>query len=115
MVARNTRRKQGAPFLYDLETFFQRHCKEYGALTGRYGDSESFLLDAGFTLETTEHPQQFDREGLRGRLLSASVVPLPGQPGYEAMSADLDLLFDAHARDGLVTLLHDTKVYYARI
>lgn len=115
VVVRNTRHKQGDAFMRDYEAFMWKHGKEYGSISHRFAECEAFLFEAGFTLESVENPQIVDKEGLKGRLLSASVVPMPGQAGHEEMLADLDALFATHAREGQVTLLHDTNVYWGRL
>jgi hypothetical protein len=49
---------------------------------------------------------------LRGRLMSSSYAPKEGAPSHPAMSARLDAIFAAHARDGHVTMEYDTVVYW---
>lgn len=56
--------------------------------------------------------QLLDREGLRGRALSASYSPASG-PRHAALVADLDRLFDAFAREGVVTLRYHTELHLA--
>jgi SAM-dependent methyltransferase len=55
--------------------------------------------------------QSLDWPGLRGRLLSASYMPLAGEPGYEPMMADLRRAFDVHQRQGQVRLEYETRVF----
>jgi SAM-dependent methyltransferase len=59
--------------------------------------------------------QDLDWPGLQGRLLSASYMPLQGQPGYEPMMTDLRRAFDAHAAAGGVRLEYECRVYLARL
>ena len=46
--------------------------------------------------------QQFDFEGLKGRLLSSSYAPDNGQPGHAEMLRDLETIFNASQRNGHV-------------
>lgn len=55
--------------------------------------------------------QDLDWPALRGRLLSASYMPLAGHPGHEAMLADLRRAFDANQREGRVRLEYETRVF----
>lgn len=69
-------------------------------------------LFAGFDVETQvfRHDQRLDREGLRGRLRSASYVPLE-DPGFFAR---LRQLFEAHARENRVRIFYDCRVTMIR-
>jgi SAM-dependent methyltransferase len=69
-----------------------------------------------FQAESLPHAQRFDREGLRGRLLSSSYAPKPGHPQHEPMIAELDRLFDEHHDgDGAVTFELRTQVFAGRL
>ena len=59
--------------------------------------------------------QEFDFEGLKGRLLSSSYAPDAGQPGHVEMIRDLKALFEARQEDGSVRFIYDTVVYYGRL
>lgn len=65
--------------------------------------------------KTFENSQLLDFEGLAGRLLSSSYVPLVGEPGYAMMLDALRRIFDAHQEGGLVHLEYDTEVYYSKL
>ncbi|MFX1361489.1 MAG: class I SAM-dependent methyltransferase, partial [Promethearchaeota archaeon] len=56
--------------------------------------------------------QDFDFEGLKGRLLSASYIPLENSPEYEDMIKELAFIFDKYQHDGTIKLEYDTEVYY---
>ena len=58
--------------------------------------------------------QRLDREGLFGRLRSSSYAPLPGEPAYLPLTAELDRLFDRNrGPDGRIVFLYETDVYIA--
>ena len=59
--------------------------------------------------------QEFDYEGLEGRLLSSSYAPGPGHPKHEPMLAALRDIFSAHAADGRVAFDYTTRVYFGRL
>ncbi len=55
--------------------------------------------------------QAVDREGLLGRVESASYCPRPGTPGYPEIVAALNQLFDRYQENGSVTLSYVTRLY----
>ena len=59
--------------------------------------------------------QEFDYEGLEGRLLSSSYAPGPGHPAHEPMLKELRRLFDEHARVRRVAFDYKTRIYYGHL
>jgi SAM-dependent methyltransferase len=59
--------------------------------------------------------QQFDYEGLAGRLLSSSYAPLEGHPSYAPMMRELKRIYRAHAIDDRVGFEYRTRVYYGNL
>jgi SAM-dependent methyltransferase len=59
--------------------------------------------------------QRENLAALQGGMLSASMAPQEGEPGYEAATEALARLFDDHQVDGHVTVENDTWVYYGRL
>ena len=62
-----------------------------------------------------ENSQVFDFQGLQGRLLSSSYVPLPGEERFDAMIAELTRIFNSFQEDGLVHFDYETEVYYSHL
>lgn len=75
---------------------------------------EQFFAPKPVRLTTIESAQEFDYEGLNGRLFSSSYIPKSG-PGYEEMMKELPGLFGAHAEDGRVKMKYETKVYCGQL
>jgi hypothetical protein len=61
------------------------------------------------------NPLTYDLDGLKGRSLSSSYVPLPGHPNHAPMMDALDTLFGEFQREGVVTFQYETEVYCGRI
>jgi len=59
--------------------------------------------------------QEFDYEGLEGRLLSSSYAPGPGHRKHEPMLRELRRIFDVHADGGRVSFEYKTRLYFGRI
>jgi ubiquinone/menaquinone biosynthesis C-methylase UbiE len=58
--------------------------------------------------------QEFDWEGLRGRLLSSSYMPEVGHPNHEPMIVDLEAIFRAHQTNGHIRFEYETSVYFGQ-
>ncbi|MBK9333460.1 MAG: class I SAM-dependent methyltransferase [Ignavibacteria bacterium] len=59
--------------------------------------------------------QEFDFEGLKGRLLSSSYVPNADDPASAEMLIALEKLFDRYNINGKVKMEYDTVVYFGRL
>ena len=68
-----------------------------------------------YKTEIFSNGQVLDFEGLSGRLLSSSYVPLPGESGYSSMLDSLRKLFVSYQEGGAVHLEYDTETYYAQL
>jgi SAM-dependent methyltransferase len=76
--------------------------------------AEQFFGAGKFEHRTLPNHQDFDFEGLKGRLLSASYAPLPGHEKYEPMITRLREIYDRFQVDGQVRFDYDTQVYWGR-
>lgn len=108
-------RRGDSPFLSAYEALLREHAPEYSR-SGKPAQADrrviaTFFAPAGFEQESFAYEQYFDREGLRGRLLSSSYTPAPGAPGHEPMMAALDRLYDEHQQDAHVTFSYATHVF----
>jgi SAM-dependent methyltransferase len=114
----NDRRTGSTPFLREYQQLLRDHAPEYGHVTHkRLGGDEfaRFFGPRGYRTATFPNHQLFDFDGLRGRLLSSSYAPEPGQPGHDSMLARLREIFDAHRQDGKVTFEYDTQVFFGHL
>lgn len=107
-----------SPFLRAYEALVHTYATDYGKIDHRQITEE--LLRAFFSphaMRITSHPnaQHFDFDGLRGRLLSSSYAPLPGDPRHEPMLKELRRIFDEHQRNGCVSFDYLTKIHTARM
>jgi len=101
-------------FLTAYEALLQGLSSDYGRVDHRRidtGEITRFFTHSGWRLESFPNHQDFDWDGLRGRLLSSSYAPLPGSPNYQPMMEELAGLFAAHQQSGRVKVVYETKVY----
>lgn len=76
---------------------------------------EEFFSLGKFKVARFEFQQRLDLEGLKGRVLSASYAPQPGDPNYDPMIAELRQVFEANRTRGQVAFDYDTEVYYGQL
>ncbi len=114
----NARRTDSTPFLKAYESFLCRCGIDYREVNQRNVDDNvlnQFFGSAGYRLKVFDNSQVFDYEGLKGRVLSCSYMPMEGHPGYESMIAELQQIFHQYQTDGTVEFEYDTEMYYGRI
>ncbi len=112
----NTRVKDTA-FARAYEALLSKYGTDYAGVTHeRLGPAAlAGFFSARFLQTELPNAQQLDRDALRGRLLSSSYVPATGQPGHDAMLAELDAIFREHHRDGCVRFDYVTQMYVGSI
>jgi len=117
VVVWNNRRTDSTAFLRDYEKLLRRFGTDYAQVAATYGDEDSLrkFFAAGYGVKRFDNFQPFDFDGLKGRLLSASYVPLAGHPSHGPMLEELRRVFDAHQQGGRVRIEYDTDVYYGRL
>jgi SAM-dependent methyltransferase len=106
-------RRDESPLMQAYRALLLRHSTDYlqvdhkritpEVLRGFYGSE--------FQQKNFDNHQDFDYEGIRGRLLSSSYVPLDSAP----MLDELDAIFKDHHKNGMVRFDYDTTLYYGRL
>jgi SAM-dependent methyltransferase len=113
----NERLLDSTPFLRDYERLLLRYGTDYEKVRHENvaGEITKFFAPEGFSLKTLENSQRFDLESLKGRVLSSSYTPEPGDPNFEPMLAALEGIFKTHQDKEIVTIEYDTRVYYGHL
>jgi len=114
----NVRDKEKSAFLRDYEMLISTYSKDY-----KHSPAQSFDETATaeffkpYPMETAAYrnQQQFDWEGLKGRLLSTSYSLRETDSEYSQMLHHLRKIFEQHQRNGLVEFLYSCRLYYGRI
>ena len=114
----NLRQLDSTPFLREYEAFLHHWSTDYREVSAGYASAEAlraFFGPAGWREHRFDSRQEFDLEGLRGRLLSSSYTPKASDPRREQMLAALPALFAAHETGGRVAFEYDTRLFTGRL
>lgn len=118
VIVWNDRSTNASPFLEDYEKLMLEFGTDYKEVNHRRTDKPE-LIEKFFgtppRFKNFSNVQQFDFEGLKGRVLSSSYAPEAGQPKHEEMLAALKRIFDTRQKNGLVAFEYDTHVYYRHL
>ncbi|HEY2587119.1 MAG TPA: class I SAM-dependent methyltransferase [Tepidisphaeraceae bacterium] len=113
----NARDTAASPFMTEYERIVLAHGSTFARSGKELVPFERLrdLFGPGLRLHVLRNFQELDWEGLKGRLLSASYMPLEGQAGHEPMVAELRRAFDAHTVGGRVRMEYECRVYLTRL
>lgn len=113
----NDRQTQSSRFLIEYEQLLKNYATDYAKVDHKNIDDEVVREFFGYAPSKRLLPssQEFDYEGLKGRLLSSSYAPEQGQPHHAEMVRDLEKLFRKHRQSGRVKFIYDTVVYYGKL
>jgi SAM-dependent methyltransferase len=112
ILAWNLRLKH-SPFLQAYEALKQKYGDDYQAT--KTADAEaikSFFYPMDIRVELFENMQLLDFDALKGQLLSASYIPLPGHVAYDDMITELAKLFVQYNNKGFIKMEYETKLFY---
>lgn len=114
----NERKTEESCFQKEYELFLRKYCVEYGRVTQKNISAlqfEQFYGSKKYTLLKLNNSQQFNFEGLKGRLQSSSYSPNSNNPIYSEMIDSLHNLFYKYAEENLITFEYDTEIYYGKL
>jgi len=117
----NDRQVKSSEFLHDYEKLLKKYGTDYHTIDNRNTTDE--IIDAFFIKLSGKKPekivfknsQEFNYEGLKGRLLSSSYVPYPGHENFESMICDLEKIFTERSHKGKVKFEYNTTVYVGKV
>ncbi len=113
----NERLIDTTPFLRDYEQLLLTYGTDYEDVRHeRTTDAVNEFFDpAPFQQRTFEMRQEFDYEGLEGRLLSSSYAPGPGHPKHEPMLQELHRIYRKYAVNSQVSVDYLTRIYFGKL
>lgn len=112
----NARAYEDDPVMAAYEKVLAGYGMGYHTVTHRSHDGDMDTLFAhGREFRSFTHQRPLDFEAFWGGFLSASYAPLPGDQRYEPVREALGTVFEAHQRDGWITFLYETHLYFGRL
>lgn len=111
-------REISSGFEQDYDQLILQYGRDYVQVQHRNIDLphiEAFFSPQACRLKIFPNYQLFDFDGLKGRLLSSSYMPLPGDRQYDLMMSDLQQLFERHNEQGNIRINYSTRVYTGRL
>lgn len=118
VVVWNERRTDTTPFLRDYELLIQKFNTDYSKVNENYPRLEqmqNFFGADEFHAHEVPNFQEFDFEGIAGRLRSSSYMPAADHPNFQPMMDELRRIFDLHNTDGRVRLEYTTRLYLGQL
>jgi SAM-dependent methyltransferase len=114
----NDRRISETEFGRAYEDLLVRYGTDYTKVKDAYPeaqDMERFFGQGNFRRHELPNFQEFDFDGLAGRLRSSSYAPKEGQANYAPMMTALRELFDASQESGRVRMNYTTQIYLGQL
>lgn len=111
--------REGSPFLDAYRKLEQSYREKSNPsyLTKETADEkiQAFFAPGRVTVTRFDNAQTFDYTGLKGRMLSSSFAPAPGQPEYEVLLNAMETLFRSYQQDNHVTITYDCMLHYGQL
>lgn len=113
----NERDTARTSFLRDYEELLLAYATDYKEIRHERTTAiiHEFFAPAPYQERAFEMQQQFDYQGLAGRLLSSSYAPNEGHPSHAPMMEELQRIYRAHATSDKVAFEYKTRVYYGKL
>jgi SAM-dependent methyltransferase len=113
----NERKTDSSPFLIAYEKLLNTFGTDYQEVNHVhiYDMVKNLFRENGYKLKTFDNSQQFDYQGLEGRLLSSSYTPTPGDSRFQPMLAELQRIFVECNTRNTVDFEYTTKLYYGQL
>jgi SAM-dependent methyltransferase len=118
VVVWNERVTGATPFLREYEALIRKFGTDYSKVNENYPRQEQMKQFFGaHGLRSYEVPnfQEFDFDGIAGRLRSSSYMPAADHSNFAPMMDELRGIFDAHNESGRVRLEYTTHIYFGQL
>ena len=105
-------------FEQKYDALIQQHAADVDSVNHALIDYDSlraFFAPKVCIFNSFDNQQEFDYEGLLGRLLSSSYMPNYGEAGYAALVDDVKELFDSFQEDGKIKLRYKVNTYVTSV
>jgi len=108
----NNRAKGGTSFNRDYESFMLKYGTDYKEVMQKEGNVKHFFT---YQKESFYNFQELDFNSFKGRVLSASYIPLPDNEIFPKMIVELEELFNKHQRNGIIRIEYNTEIYHGQL
>jgi SAM-dependent methyltransferase len=118
VIAWNDRRISESRFGREYEELLVRYGTDYTRVKEAYPEApamQRFFAASKFQSRELPNFQEFDFDGLAGRLRSSSYAPQERHANYAPMMDALRKLFDANQANGSVRMTYTTQVYFGQL
>jgi len=112
VVIWNNRGKGGSDFNSSYENFMLKYGTDYEVVMKKEANVDNLY---NYQKESFYNFQELDFSSFKGRVLSASYIPLSDDPIFPKMIVELEELFNEHQRNGNIRIEYDTEVYYGKL
>lgn len=114
----NDRQTETTAFLQGFEAFLREYSTDYEQVNHKNVDEDAlkqFYDSHHYQDKIFPNQQVFDYQGLVGRVLSSSYIPLDNDSRYQQMLNALSSLFMAHQDNNQVSFIYDTRLFYGQL
>lgn len=110
----NERQTDSTLFLREYEQLLLKYGRDYVEVRHEQINEQvlSVFFRAEFEKASFPNEQEFDFDGLKGRLLSSSYMPDEADPDYEPLVKELATLFAKYAERDRIKVFYDTNIFY---
>ncbi len=116
MLIWNSHDDETSEFMFSFEKFINKFSLDYQKLNHKNVDKN--ILDSFFKkYESVVFPnqQEFNFEGLKGRVYSASYVPAEDDHRSIIMIDGLKKFFNKYEDRGIVKMIYKTEIYFGKL
>ena len=110
-------RNERDPFMQQYDALIRRHARDRAKVPEiNKAFLSSWFRNGMFKKFNLSNEQFLDRQGLAGRIMSASYMPNSSEKEkFTALKNDISNLFESHAEKGKVRMLYETRVFIGKI
>jgi ubiquinone/menaquinone biosynthesis C-methylase UbiE len=103
-------------FLKQYEIILKKYANDYNEVNHLLiTEKELSEFYSQFEKITFSNKQTFNYEGLIGRLLSSSYVPMPGEKNHDILFNEIENIYNLYSEDGKVDFNYITELYWGYI
>ncbi len=107
------------PIMQDYESMMRQYVSDYEKVVGNHYSSDDMIIEffSPNKIDTVEFPnlQPLDLDGFKGRVLSTSYSPKPGENNYEELLTASEDLFNRYQASNMINLHYKCKCYIGKL